>query len=132
MRSNSESPPPPVFTGRAAEHFWLKTISEADAFTRWVLDEIAPWLGTRVLEVGCGTGTYTAAIADGCRQVVAVDMDEAHIEATLRRVGSRSGVTVVCGDATLVEALMPDGQLFDTVIMLDVLEHIEDDVDILA
>ena len=27
---------------------------------------------------------------------------------------------------------MPDGQLFDTVIMLDVLEHIEDDIDILA
>lgn len=130
MRSNSD-PPLPVFTERAAQDFWLKNLSEADAFTQWVLDEIGPWLGARVLEVGCGTGTYTAAIADGHRQVVAVDMEEAYVEATLRRVGSRSGVSVICGDATQVDVPMPVDQTFDSVIMFDVLEHIEHDVDML-
>lgn len=43
----------------AAQDSWLDNLSGGDACTRWALDEARPFLGKRVLEVGCGTGTDT-------------------------------------------------------------------------
>jgi len=119
-------------TDTAVQDFWLQNLLKADAFTRWVLDEISPWLGHRVLEVGCGIGTYTAEIAAGSRQVVAVDMEQAFVEEAIRRLGPRPNLQVICGDATEIEIPMPNDEAFDTVLLLDVLEHIEDDVDLLT
>lgn len=135
------SAPPDGSTDKGALDFWLANLSGTDAFTRWVLDEVSPWLGDRVLEVGCGMGTYTAAMADGRRRIVAVDIDESYIEAARLRLGSRSDICVMRSDVRQLSMPSPADQetsgqafdtAFDTIVMFDVLEHIEDDVGILA
>jgi SAM-dependent methyltransferase len=121
-----------VTTDTAVQAFWLQHLSQADAFTRWVLDEISPWLGQRVLEVGCGVGTYTAELATGPRHITAMDMERAFVEEATRRLRQRPNVRLICGDATAVETPKPSDAAFDTVILLDVLEHIEHDGALLA
>jgi SAM-dependent methyltransferase len=119
-------------TDTAIQEFWLQNLSEAGAFTRWVLHEISPWLGQRVLEVGCGIGTYTAEMAVGSRKIVAMDMERAFVDEAARRLGQHPNVELICGDATRADLPNTDGAAFDTVVLLDVLEHIEDDVALLS
>ena len=119
-------------TDTAIQEFWLQNLSKADAFTRWVLAEISPWLGQRVLEVGCGIGTYTAEMAVGSRKIVAMDMERAFVEEAARRLAQHPNVQLICGDATAADLPNPDSEAFDTVVLLDVLEHIEDDVALLT
>jgi SAM-dependent methyltransferase len=119
-------------TDTAVQAFWLQHLSKAEAFTRWVLDEISPWLGQRILEVGCGIGTYTAELAVGSRKITAMDMERKFVDEAVRRLGRHPNVRVICGDATAPDWSAPNDEAFDTVILLDVLEHIEDDVALLA
>ena len=107
-----------------AQALWLERLEEAGNFTRWVGEQIRPFVRGRVLEVGCGTGTYTELIAAWSEAVVAVDLDPAFAAAARRRFADRPIVQVLEGDARRLPAL---GR-FDTIVMLDVLEHIEDDV----
>jgi SAM-dependent methyltransferase len=121
-----------MMTDPGAQKFWLQTLSTANDFTRWVIAEISPWLGQRVLEVGCGIGTYSLEIAADTRKVVCVELEEAFVEEFIRRVGNRPNVQVICKDATLLDEWTPNLEGFDTILLLDVLEHIENDVGMLA
>jgi SAM-dependent methyltransferase len=121
-----------VTTDTAVQEFWLQNLSQADAFTRWVVDEMSPWLGGRILEVGCGIGTYTAEIGIGARHIVAMDLERAFVDEAARRLGKRPNVELICGDATQADLPELHDREFDTVVLLDVLEHIEDDVALIA
>jgi len=62
----------------------------------------------RVLEIGAGLGTLTAALAGACRQVVAVEVDPA-LAALLRRRFARDGrVLLVEGDALTLPLPPPE------------------------
>src|SRR5579863_7877135 len=110
-------------TDTGIQAFWLQNLSAADAFTRWVVHEISPWLGQRVLEVGCGIGTYRAEMAVGSRRIIAMDMERTFVEEAVRRLGPHPNVQLICGDATLADLPNPDHEALDTVVLLDVLEH---------
>ena len=60
----------------------------------------------RVLEIGAGLGTLTAALAGSCRQVVAVEVDPALAAFLRRRFADDRRVLIVEGDA-LTLALPP-------------------------
>lgn len=111
-----------------AQALWLERLDEAANFTRWVGEEIRPFLRGRVLEVGCGSGTYTDLLARSCEAVVGIDLDPAFAAAARRRFAEHPRVQIMEGDARR----LPDLGRFDTIVMLDVLEHIEDDVGALA
>jgi 2-polyprenyl-3-methyl-5-hydroxy-6-metoxy-1,4-benzoquinol methylase len=111
-----------------AQALWLERLEEAANFTRWVGDEIRPFIRGRVLEVGCGSGTYTQLFAQWADAVVAIDIDPSFAAATARRFANNPKVEVQQADAQR----LPNMGSFDTIVMLDVLEHIEDDVGTLA
>ena len=107
-----------------AQDFWLAQPNEAQAYNAWVMDQVAPSLGGRVLEIGCGVGSFTVKMAARGHAVTAVDIDPNYVTATRQRLADHPDVAVLQGDATAMD-WRPE---FDTVLMLDVLEHIEDDV----
>ena len=111
-------------TTSAAQDFWLASLDDAGRFNRWVFDRIAPCLSGDILEVGCGTGTFTALMALAGHRVTAVDINPGYVEKAKARLATQSGVSIVAGDA----AKMTWAARFDTIVLLDVLEHIEDDV----
>jgi len=59
-------------------------------------------------------------------------MERAFVDEAVRRLGQHPNVRLICGDATAADAPKPNDEAFDTVVLLDVLEHIEDDVALLA
>lgn len=86
---------------------------------------VAPWLGGRVLEIGVGFGQYTRRMLDEGRRVLACDVEAGHLESL--RASTRSA-NLQTGRLDLeapeeARALCADFAP-DTVVMLNVLEHI--------
>jgi SAM-dependent methyltransferase len=77
----------------------------------------------RAIEVGFGTGVYLPALAESYREVVATDLDEAHL-AHAQPIATRyPNLQVVTDDITA--SRLPAGG-FDLVLCSEVIEHIAD------
>jgi SAM-dependent methyltransferase len=92
----------------------------ADAYNTWLFDRARPYLGRRVLDAGAGIGTFTALAAEG-REVVAVEPDPEQLPLLRERFDGRPDVEVVAGTIDDVDGA------FDSILCLNVLEHIRDD-----
>lgn len=108
----------------------LEIMRAAPRYNAWQYERIAPFIGRRVLEVGSGVGNISQHIVSGERElVILTDTDEYYREQLRARFSGRGNV--------LVDALtLPDPSasakfrehLLDSVVALNVVEHIEDDV----
>lgn len=110
-----------------AQTFWLENLQLADSYNQWIFSQIQPHLGKEVLEVGCGNGNFTVLLAQNCLKVVALDLNEEYVKMTQTRLDGKAGVEILQADATE----MRWQKSFDSIVMLDVLEHIKDDVTML-
>ncbi len=110
-----------------AQTFWLKNLKRANHYNSWIFSQILPYLGQEVLEIGCGNGNFTVLLAEQCSQVVAMDLDDEYVKTAKSRLAGKAGVRVLHADATQLQWQSS----FDSVVMLDVLEHIQDDVQLL-
>lgn len=80
--------------------------------------------GDSLLDMPCGDGTLTAMLASQFRRVVGVDASSAHLEVAKRRLPQFEFHHDLIEDLQLNER-------FDTVTMLNVLEHVVDPVGVL-
>jgi glycosyltransferase involved in cell wall biosynthesis len=104
----------------------LGRLRRAPSLTKWMGDTIRPYVGERVLEVGAGIGNLTINLAP--RTIYwATDINPHYLARLQSLSDSRPYLTVVYIDATNRDSF-PSGQLFDTVVCLNVVEHLEDDI----
>jgi glycosyltransferase involved in cell wall biosynthesis len=113
-------------------YYILVAVRNARAFNRWVYRQIAPYVGHVVLEAGCGIGNLTELLLDSER-LIATDFDPFYLEMIDRRYGHLENFRSVPMDLTRAEdyARLGDERL-DTIICLNVLEHIEADREVLS
>jgi SAM-dependent methyltransferase len=113
-------------------YYILVAVRNARAFNRWMYRQIAPFVGRSVLEAGCGIGNLTELLLDSER-LVATDFDPFYLEMINRRNGHLENFRSVPMDLTRAEdyARLGDEQL-DTIICLNVLEHIGADEQVLG
>jgi glycosyltransferase involved in cell wall biosynthesis len=103
----------------------LARLNRAPRFTKWMADTIRPYLGERVLEIGAGIGNLTSNLVP--RMVYwASDINPQYLERLKTLQQTRPYLRVQYTDASAAETF-PQEQ-FDTVICLNVVEHLEDDV----
>ena len=114
---------PAVDAGVALEPT-LESMSEAQNYTSWLLDLVRPYLGKRLLEVGAGEGTFTEHFRE-VTDVIVAEPEDMFANRLRERFGDDPRVTIVHGDVHAAAALGP----FDSVVLLNVLEHIHDDFD---
>lgn len=103
-------------------------VGRANRYNSWIFRTIQPYLGRRILDVGCSIGNITQFYSDRER-VVGLDLSPVAIDEAVRRFADRRGFEGYVGDisdASVVERVGPSS--FDTVVCLNVIEHIEDDV----
>ena len=104
-----------------------RRLASADRFTGWMADLIRPYLGSRLLEIGSGTGSITRRLVP--RDLyVASEVDPLYL-ATLRNLtADRPYLATRYTDVTDA-ASFPDVEGgFDSVVCLNVIEHVDDDV----
>jgi S-adenosylmethionine-dependent methyltransferase len=87
------------------------------------LDAASPLEGARVLELGCGTGSATVALAEQGARVTGVDLCERSL-AVARRRCELHGVDASCVLGNAVEVLEKQrGERFDLILFYASLEH---------
>lgn len=99
---------------------------DAPSYNDWVLSRALPFVGSHVLEVGAGIGTFTLALAARGVRVTALEPEDDLADILEERTRGLDGVQVfrqMIGDAP--PELVGDGA--DSVISFNVLEHIPDD-----
>jgi len=105
----------------------LDALAYLDHYNSWLIDKIRPFLGQRILEVGSGIGNMAAYLLDR-ELIVTSDIMPEYREALSKRFADRPNVHV-----TSFSLDNGDGKEdvarhnIDTIVSVNVLEHIADD-----
>lgn len=104
----------------------LEQLSNTPQSTKIILNTLAPFIGDSVLEVGAGLGLITSNLLDRGKSVIALEPDP-NLFSKLKDNVQHNSAQVF--NSTLHEWMESQTtRNFDTVLYINVLEHIEDDV----
>jgi glycosyltransferase involved in cell wall biosynthesis len=106
----------------------LESISIASNFNAWMAETIRPHLGKSVLEIGAGIGNMTRLFATGRKHYVASDIDTEHLSRLSSKFRHRPNFQVRRCDLGVPEDFVELAGQMDSVVCLNVLEHVKDDV----
>jgi SAM-dependent methyltransferase len=100
----------------------LDALTEATNYADWIIDQAQAHLGSSILELGAGHGTVTDRLLKHGK-VAAADLSPRCVEVLREKYEAHPDVEVLHGD---VETVI-EGRAFESVVLVNVLEHIEDD-----
>ena len=103
----------------------LTTIEGAHHFNRWMADEVREYVGHRVMEVGAGLGTLSQQLLPR-EYYVAAELDPLHLTVLRNLALERPYMEVTRLDAQEKSCFDAYRGEIDTIICLNVLEHIPD------
>jgi len=86
------------------------------------LRSISDWQGQRLLDVGCGDGTFTLRLGDGFSEVYGIDVQDHYLAKFRESVSQRGNYHVMHMSASEMD--FPD-EFFDKVVTLETLEHVD-------
>ena len=101
-------------------------LNRAPRFTRWMADTVRPYLRNRVLEIGAGIGNMTVNLIP-CSMYWATDVNPLYLDDLRTLSRDKPYLRVAFTDVTDLHSF-PTNQKFDTVVCLNVIEHIHDDI----
>lgn len=103
----------------------LRQIGRAGRYLDWQLSFLLPHVGRRVLELGCGTGLVTRRLLARGADVTAVDGSAEALAIARQELGAAARWLLgrLEEEKTWAELAGP----YDSVVAVNVLEHIEDD-----
>jgi len=110
----------------------LRRMARLAPYNEWLDRRFRAFLGDRVLEVGSGVGNQTRYFADKQR-IVASDVEPHYVRELSEKFAGRPNVRVASFRFPLDQASRDDlvRERLDTVVCLNVLEHIERDAETL-
>ncbi|MEY2521897.1 MAG: hypothetical protein QOJ66_462 [Ilumatobacteraceae bacterium] len=105
----------------------LENLAQANRFFGWIADELTPHLGHRILEVGAGIGTIATKMAERkpASEITAIEPAENLFDELRSATRGLSRVTPLQLTSQELAATRP--QQFDSIVYVNVLEHILDD-----
>lgn len=104
----------------------LEALGDLARYTGWILETFQPWLHGRVIEVGAGIGNVSARYLDRVDEALLVE-PAVNLHAKLvARLGQHPKVRTSAELLHIVPAELT-AKPFDAAILVNVLEHIEDD-----
>jgi 2-polyprenyl-3-methyl-5-hydroxy-6-metoxy-1,4-benzoquinol methylase len=109
----------------------LELIAGATRFNEWMYNEIKPFLKGGLLEIGSGIGNISQYIINDGFQVTLSDYNSEYCDRLAKQFPGNSNVLEVLQ----IDLLLPDfteeyvllKEKFDSIVLLNVIEHIADD-----
>lgn len=99
-------------------------------YLRWQVEQVERYIGRRILEIGCGVGGIVAQLGNK-DLIVGIDVEPKCVDHVRERFGDRAECRFIQADF----AQMPESQLqelhgdaFDTILCINTLEHVRDDI----
>lgn len=115
-----------VYAGRD-----LESMSFAVNYHKWIVDEFRSFLGKHFVEVGAGTGSFSELLLEENPQTLSLvepsGMFE-HLQNNISQIKSSSKVNFYHSVFTQAAAEIAALQKPDSIVYVNVLEHIEDDL----
>lgn len=108
----------------------LEAMSFAVNYHRWILSSFVPYLGTRVVEVGAGTGSFSELLWQRRPQSLSLVEPSsmfAQLSQTAKRFGGPVELKLYNDTFAAVAREIRNVQQPDSIVYVNVLEHIADD-----
>ena len=103
-----------------------RRLGQADAYLYWLFQNLEPYIGQRVLDVGCAIGNITQFFI-GRERVVGIDVAPEMVAESRRRFADRTNYSAYVHDISVPAVLDLKEERLDTVVCVHVLEHVFDD-----
>lgn len=121
-----ESTPRTHYEGRD-----LEILADAPRYQSWIVEQFLPYLRGSVVEYGAGHGSISILLAPRVERLDLVEPSSPLIGPLQQRLSSFSHVTIHNAMLESHALNIPDNSL-DGIVMVNVLEHVEDDINALA
>ena len=105
-------------------HETLRALALCHNYNQWIYRIIEPYVGKKILEVGCGVGNMTTYLKKS-GEVIGIDCTEKYIEYMKIDFPDIKIHNFNIMDENVLELKEHD---FDTVVCINVLEHVKDDL----
>jgi 2-polyprenyl-3-methyl-5-hydroxy-6-metoxy-1,4-benzoquinol methylase len=110
----------------------LEAMSEAVNYHRWIFDMFRPYLGRRLVEVGAGNGSFSELIAlnHSCDVLLLVEPSELmyqNLKTLAGKLKMGGHLEALHGRFTELAGAIRSRTIPDSIIYVNVLEHIKDD-----
>jgi SAM-dependent methyltransferase len=106
----------------------LVAMAGAKRFNRWMAETIAPFVSGHVIELGAGIGNLTVLLSPRSRTYLATDTDQEHLSELKSRIAYLPNVNLALCEFTNPSDIAPLKDTADTIVCLNVLEHVSDDI----
>ncbi len=104
----------------------LERLSQVDAYSAWQYKAIKRYVGNRVMEIGSGIGNISSFLLDS-EKLVLTDVNEEYLSILSKRFKSKKNVKVGPFNLDTGQPSYKKDKI-DTIICMNVLEHIKDDL----
>ena len=106
-----------------AGHVTLESLALSPSVSKWMLSNFIDYLGSDVLEAGCGMGNLTEHLLDKGRLTV-VDIDRRHLNSVTKRFGHLENLKI--SEGNLEDPSFYDNiESVDSVLCINLLEHLD-------
>jgi SAM-dependent methyltransferase len=108
----------------------LQRMRTLETYYEWSYELFESHMGRRILDAGCGVGNFTAIAEKTAEYVLAADLSPKNIQVLKDRFRKSSVVEIAQVDLETDKEFYRTKQI-DTIVCLDLLEHVYDDLSLL-
>lgn len=99
-------------------------MAKTNNYNKWIYGQYKDYVGDAVVDIGCGYGTFVDFILDK-RRIVLVEVSRSTINRLRNKYKNKKNITIIKHDMSVSPLNLVEK--VDSVICLNVLEHIKDD-----
>lgn len=109
----------------------LLQMAKAENYRRWQLEIVLPYVTGKVLEIGAGIGNFTPELAAAAKSVTSIEPNSYCFAQLVEKTKGLANVQVYKAPVEALRQQVPAADQLDTIILMNVLEHIKDDAAVL-